>query len=142
MDDGEVAHLPHHAQLREVVLVLPFQVVARPLHRALREWVEPDELGVQRGFLVVVALHHRALQLAHHLQALVRVRIVTDDVPDADEMRAVPVCRVLENSLETFEVRMDVSKNSNLHGLLSQSSLKIGGTLTPPVTEPLVAEGI
>ena len=87
VDDREIAHLPDHLQVAQPLLVVLGQMLARPVDRLLRERIEACEILGQRGLLVVISLHDRAIELAHDLHALVRVGVVADDIAEADVMR-------------------------------------------------------
>ncbi|MGC3991822.1 MAG: hypothetical protein QM796_19435 [Chthoniobacteraceae bacterium] len=101
--------------LREPLLVFVGEVIARPVDRLLGHGIEAGELFFQMGLFVVVALHHRAAQLAHDLQALVRVRVVTDYVTEADVMGAVVLMRIRKHGLERLKVGMNIGKNGESH---------------------------
>ena len=56
--------------------------------------LNPRDDSAQRGLFVVISLHHRTRHLLHDLDAFVGVRVVANDVAEADEMRAVALVRV------------------------------------------------
>ena len=88
---------------------------ASPIDRFLGQLVEGLGRGDDRGLLVVVALHHRALELLDDLDALARVGVVANDVAQADKLRAGLRARVREHGLKRLEVGMDVAENGKSH---------------------------
>ena len=88
MDDREIAHLPLSDEDRGATPCLLPSVLARPFDGRLRQRIEIARGFCQRRLLVVISFHHRAIQSAHDLDAFVRVRVVTNDVAEADEMCA------------------------------------------------------
>jgi hypothetical protein len=65
--------------------------------------------------LVVVAFHHRAIELADKLDAFTRVCVVTDDVAQTDEVRASALTRVRHHGFKRFEIGMNVTENCKPH---------------------------
>ena len=65
--------------------------------------------------LVVVSFHHRAVELADKLDAFTGIRVVTDDVAQANEMRASALTRVLYHRFKRFEIGMNVTENGEPH---------------------------
>jgi hypothetical protein len=82
------------------------------------ERVEASELFGNRGLLVVVAFHDRAIERADDFDAFVRIRVVADDIAQADVMRHLVLFGVLEDGLKGFEVRVNVSEYGKTHGHL------------------------
>jgi hypothetical protein len=65
--------------------------------------------------LVVVAFHHRAIELADKLDAFTGIRIITDDVPQTDEMCTPALTRVGHHGFKRFEIGMNVTENGEPH---------------------------
>ena len=67
VDDGEVAHLSRERKIGQPGFVGGGKMVAGPIDRLLGQLVESLGRGDDRGLLVVVALHHRAVELLDEL---------------------------------------------------------------------------
>jgi hypothetical protein len=64
---------------------------------------------------VVVALYHRAIHLPDEVEAFVRVRVVPDEIAEADVVRAICLLGVGEDRLRRFEVGVEVAENGETH---------------------------
>src|SRR2546423_8848778 len=89
MDNGEVAHLPGKSQVAKPLFVRFGQLLTRTVDGHLGESVEIAGRFLERGLLVVVPFHDRAFELLDDLDALMRIRVVTDDIAEADVMSAI-----------------------------------------------------
>jgi hypothetical protein len=65
--------------------------------------------------LVVVAFYHRAIELTDKLDAFTGIRIITDDVPQTDEMCTPALTRVGRHGFKRFEIGMNVTENGEPH---------------------------
>jgi hypothetical protein len=88
---------------------------ARPVNRHFRECVEIAGRFFERGLLVVISLYDRTLQLLHDLDALMRIRVVADDVAETDEMSALALLGIGEDGFGRFEIGVKVAKNGKTH---------------------------
>ena len=75
-------------------------MVAGPLDGALSQLVEIAGGQEERRLLIVVAFHNRAIQFANALHALVRIRVIPDDVPQTNKMRALALACVRQHRFE------------------------------------------
>ena len=132
VDDGEVAHLPDHLQVAQPLFILARELMAGPVDRFLGERIEACEVLFEGGQLVVVALHHRAIDVADDFQALVRVGVVTDDVAETDVVRYLVLLGVGQDGLERLEIGMDVSENGKSHGQGGEAWAWIGSRIDAP----------
>jgi hypothetical protein len=64
---------------------------------------------------VVIAFHHRAIELANKLDAFTRICVVTDDVAQTDEVRASALTRIRHHGFKRFEIGMNVTENGEPH---------------------------
>ena len=122
MDDGEVPHLTRQTQVVEVFLVFVREVFARPVQRFLGQRVEAIERIGDGSLFVVVAFDDGTFQAADDFQALMRIRVVTDDVAETNEGRASVRARVSHDSLQRFQIRMDVAENRKTHVFLYKTA--------------------
>jgi hypothetical protein len=63
----------------------------------------------------VVSFYDRAFHFLHDFQAFVWIRVVADDVAQADVMGAVALAGVSEDGLGRFEVRVQIAENGKPH---------------------------
>ena len=64
----------------------------------------------------MIALYAGAIELAHNLNALVRIRVITDEVTQADKMCALLRARILEDSLGRLEIGVEIAEDGKAHG--------------------------
>ena len=119
--DGEVGNHAQVLQPLEPVALFVAQLVACPCDGTAGVRVAPAKVDVAGTILVVVTHDARHLHVANNLNALTRIRIVTNHVPQAHVVRAVVLLRILEHHLERFEVGVDVSYQSVLHSVQRKS---------------------
>ena len=115
VDDGEVAHLADHAEIAEPEFVLIAQRAAGPFESGLGEGIEADDFGVGAGLFIVVSFYHRAAHLLEFGHTLVGIRIVSHHITNAHMVRHALGSSVGHDSVERFEVGVDVSKYSKFH---------------------------
>ena len=113
--DGKILNPLLQRQAAEPLSVLLIQAFARPLDRAFGELVETLRRLSERRLLVVVAFHHRAIELADKLDAFTRICVVTHDVAQADEVRASAPTRIRHHGFKRFEIGMNVTENGEPH---------------------------
>ncbi len=65
----------------------------------------------------MVAFDDGAIQVADAFDALVWVGVVTDDVAQANKVRAVVLVCFLQDGLERLEIGMNVTENRETHFL-------------------------
>ena len=116
MDNGEVAHLPGKSEVAKPLFVRFGQLLTRPVDGHLGESVEIAGRFLERGLLVMVPFHYRAFELLDDLDALMRIRVVTDDIAEADVMSAIALARVGQDGLGRFEICVEVAENGDAHG--------------------------
>ena len=63
----------------------------------------------------MVPFYDRAFHLLDNLGALVRVRVVTDHIAEANVMGAVSRARVCQNGLSRLEIGVEVAENGKAH---------------------------
>ena len=64
----------------------------------------------------MVSLHDRTVHLLHDLDAFVGVRVVTDDVAQANEVGAFAFARIGEDGFGRLEIRVEIAENCKAHG--------------------------
>ena len=116
VDDREIAHLARQAQLREPLLIRFGQMRARPIDRLLGHLVEIARRLAERGLFVVISLHAGAIQLAHDLDALMRIGVVADEIAQANEMRAFLFARIVQDRFGRLEIGVEITEDGEAHG--------------------------
>ncbi len=64
---------------------------------------------------VVIAAHDRTFQGADSLDAFMRIRVVADDITEANEMSALAFFRIGHRRVESLKVGVDVAENREAH---------------------------
>ncbi len=113
--DGKIAHLPLQAQVAQPYFVLRGEVIARPLDGALGQFIKVARGFDQRGLFVMIALDDGAVHVADAFDALVRVGVVTDDVAQANKVRAVVLVRVIQHGIKRLKVGMNITADRETH---------------------------
>ncbi len=75
-----------------------------PADRFLGELVEALGGSIDRGLFVVIAFYDRAFELLDELHAFARIRVVADDISEANEVGAVVGAPVRQPRLWVPEV--------------------------------------
>ena len=83
----------------------------------------------------MIPFYNRAVHRAQTLDALVRVRIVTDQIPQTDKMCTLACVRIGQSRFERFKVRVDIAQNGETHGEIYRGGTKLGEKFTNP-TKP------
>ena len=63
----------------------------------------------------MIAFDDRAIHFADPLNALVRVCVITNNVPETNKVGALILARIHEHGLERFEIRVNITKNGKAH---------------------------
>ena len=113
MKNPDLALEPERA---EPLLVLLRELLARPVHRLFGQRIEPFLEAEHRGLLIVVSFDHRAIEVAHDVQALLGKSVVAHDIPHAHKVRAFLVLRVGEDRLQGMKVGVNVAEYGKSHG--------------------------
>jgi tRNA threonylcarbamoyladenosine biosynthesis protein TsaB len=93
--------------------VVPLQLHPRPANRPFGPCIEP--VRIEEGSLIVIAEEHHLAAVANELRALTGVGTVSDDVAKAvDFVDSLPL-DILEHSLESLEVAVDVADDGAFH---------------------------
>ena len=109
VDEGEVFHIGDHGKLAEVFAFEGRKVPAGPEDAFLRHRRKELHGFVARGVVVVVALHHRAIEVADQLQAGFWVGVVAHHVAGAGIVGHLLALRVLEDGAEGLQIGMDIA---------------------------------
>jgi hypothetical protein len=113
--DGKIVNPFLQWHTTQPLHILLIQNFTRPLDRALGELVETLRRRGERCLLVVIAFHHRTIQLPDELNAFTWVCVIADDVAQTDEVRASALTRVRHHGLKRFEIGMNVTENGEPH---------------------------
>jgi hypothetical protein len=101
--------------LAEPFTILVTQLRARPGHGPFCHFIEIAGGRRLGSLLVVISFYGWAIQIAHNVEALMRVGVVADDVAQTNEMRAVMFTGVCYHCLERLQVRVHIAENGKPH---------------------------
>ena len=90
--------------------------LARPIDRLQRHRIET--VRVKQGRLIVVAQNRDLTRIHDPVQALARIGTVADDVAQAVDLRHALLANVLQDHLQGFDVRVNITDEGPLHDLL------------------------
>jgi len=94
---------------RSIPYLASVRLIARPLNCSFGHFIEMREDSISDACSSWLAFDDRAIHFANVLDALVRVRVVTDDIAETDEVGALVLARVGEHGLERFEIGVNVT---------------------------------
>ena len=80
----------------------------------------------------MISLYDRAIELLHDLNALLRIRVVADDVAEADEMSALALVRIGQHGFGCFEIGVQVAKDGKAHGQMRRITVMNPGSADRP----------
>jgi hypothetical protein len=63
----------------------------------------------------VVPFHHGTIQVADKLDAFTRICVVTNNVPQTNEVRTSALTRVGHHGFKRLKIRMNVTENGEPH---------------------------
>ena len=96
-------------------------MLACPVDGLLGQIIEVARRGSETGLLVVIAFHGWAFELPNEFNAFVRIGVVTDEIAQANVVRAFVFLRVLHHRLDRFEVGVQIAENRNAHLALASA---------------------
>jgi len=131
MDDGEGIDRALERQGAKKFALFLGELLARITDGRERHVVEVLDFAAFGGLLVMVAFDDGAAKRADNLEAFAGVRIVADDIANADSMGDCLGLHVLQYGLEGLEVTVDVSKYTKSHAYRSDYA---SGMLNPKET--------
>ena len=115
VNDGEVPDLTDHAQRAQPGFVFFGQSPAGPFQGRLGEGIQPDDVGISGGFLVMIALHDGASELLEPVHALAGVGVIPDHVANADVVRCTLLGGIGHDGVKGFQVGVDIAEDCELH---------------------------
>src|SRR5690606_31836992 len=122
MHEQQPAFAVHARQLAEpvpaaidhlLVARTVLELVARPVDR--RQGHRIEAVGIEQGRLVVISEDCHLAGAAHLVEALDRIRPVTDDIPQAEDFSNALRAYVVEHLAQGLEVGMDVAYQCSSH---------------------------
>jgi hypothetical protein len=115
VDDGIVRDLANHAEAFQPETLILIELFPGPLQRVGGDWIHVFQRVVFRCVRVMISFDGRAIHLADEIEAGNRIRVVTDNISEADELRDALQLGIGQNSFKSFKVCVDVTENCRPH---------------------------
>ena len=115
MHDLKTGHQSDVFQILEPLPVFFGQLLAGPLNRLSRVWIESFQIGFTGTILVVVALDARHPRVPNQVETFLRIGVITDHVPEAHVVCADLLFGVFQNHSQRLEIGVNIGDDGVFH---------------------------